>query len=132
MRISAKKTREDKIISEIIFCPVLQRFNKKTDSPPVPPVSNRKKGGKQNRVLGDVKLTAIDKPITKEFTNSLYNKGYSGSTINKILSTLKVELSFSLPKNQRINRQNRKFLQGHFTGHWNRSVIHLNAERTQI
>jgi hypothetical protein len=49
--------------------------------------------------LGDVKLTAIDKPMIKEFRNSLYNKGYSGSTINKILSALKVILEDAEEKN---------------------------------
>jgi len=43
-------------------------------------------------VLGNVKLTATDKAIIKDFRNTLYKKGYSGSTINKILSTLKAIL----------------------------------------
>lgn len=49
--------------------------------------------------LGDVKLTAIDKAIIKDFRNKLYNEDYSGSTINKILSTLKAILEDAEEKN---------------------------------
>lgn len=42
--------------------------------------------------LGKYKLTRIDKFIIKEFRNKLFNQGYSGNTINKILSTLRIIL----------------------------------------
>jgi len=37
----------------------------------------------------NLKLTAIDRKVIKDFRNSLYVNGYSGSTINKCLSALK-------------------------------------------
>lgn len=42
--------------------------------------------------LGRYKLTNIDRSVIKELRNKLYNNGYSGSTINKVLSTLRAIL----------------------------------------
>jgi integrase len=42
--------------------------------------------------LGNLKLVNIQKPILRQFRNSLYNAGYSGNTINKALTALKAIL----------------------------------------
>lgn len=42
--------------------------------------------------LGTMKLTLIDRAIIRDLRNNLYNSGYSGNTINKILSALKAIL----------------------------------------
>lgn len=42
--------------------------------------------------FGNMKLTDITRALIKEFRNTMYTKGYAGSTINKALSTLKTIL----------------------------------------
>ena len=42
--------------------------------------------------FGARRLTAIDRALIKEFRNAMFEKNYSGSTINKCLSTLKTLL----------------------------------------
>lgn len=42
--------------------------------------------------LGNLRLTAIDRAAIKEFRNEMFQKGYSGNTINKCLSALKTIL----------------------------------------
>lgn len=42
--------------------------------------------------FGNLRLTAIDRAVIKEFRNELFRKGYSGNTINKCLSALKTIL----------------------------------------
>jgi len=42
--------------------------------------------------IGKLKLTAIDRAVIKELRNDMFKREYSGSTINKCLSTLKAIL----------------------------------------
>jgi integrase len=42
--------------------------------------------------MGNKRLSNIDRAVIRDFRNSLFKKGYSGNTINKILSALKMLL----------------------------------------
>ncbi len=42
--------------------------------------------------LGGMKLTSIDRAVIREYRNHLFNSGYSGNTINKVLSALRAIL----------------------------------------
>ncbi len=42
--------------------------------------------------FGNIKLTDINRSLIKEFRNTMFTRGYAGSTINKALSTLKTIL----------------------------------------
>lgn len=42
--------------------------------------------------IGSMKLTAIDRAVIRDLRNDLFNSGYAGNTINKILSGLKAIL----------------------------------------
>ncbi len=46
-------------------------------------------------VFGSLKLSEIDKTNIKDFRNSLFEKGYSGSVINKCLYAIKTVLEFA-------------------------------------
>jgi len=56
--------------------------------------------------FGKIKLSDINRAVIKEYRNSLFQKGYSGSTINKCLSALKAileaaeeqEIIYSIPR----------------------------------
>jgi len=48
--------------------------------------------------IGKMKLTAIDRAVIKELRNDMFNKNYSGSTINKCLSALKSILEYAEEK----------------------------------
>ncbi|MBN2161030.1 MAG: tyrosine-type recombinase/integrase [Spirochaetes bacterium] len=47
-------------------------------------------------LIGDKKLSTIDRAVIRNVRNDLFNQGYKGTTINKTLSTLRVILETAL------------------------------------